>query len=54
MMEERRNLFLKMENDVRKKGLDRMISGYQGKGEELQFHVDKMKRFYLQPRTPIG
>lgn len=43
MMEERRNLLRKMENDVKKKGLNRMVEGYHGKGEELQFHVDKMK-----------
>ena len=43
MMEERRNLLQKMENDVKKKGFSRMVESYHGKGEELQFHVDKMK-----------
>ncbi len=43
IMEERRNLLKKMEDDNKKKGLSKMASSYQEKGEDIQFHVDKMK-----------
>jgi two-component system chemotaxis response regulator CheB len=32
-----------MEDDNKKKGLSKMASSYQEKGEDIQFHVDKMK-----------
>ncbi|CAM4309382.1 chemotaxis protein CheB [Gillisia hiemivivida] len=43
IMEERRTLLKKMEDDNQKKGLSKMASSYQEKGEDIQFHVDKMK-----------
>tara|TARA_R100000935_G_C2798658_1_gene149416 strand:- start:585 stop:1079 length:495 start_codon:yes stop_codon:yes gene_type:complete len=43
IMEERRNLLKKMEDDNKKKGLSKMASSYQEKGEDIQFHVDRMK-----------
>ncbi len=43
IMEERRNLLKKMEDDSLKKGFSTMAQGYQAKGRDLQFHVDKMK-----------
>ena len=42
-MEERRNLLKKMEDDSLKKGFSTMAQGYQEKGQNIQFHVDKMK-----------
>jgi two-component system chemotaxis response regulator CheB len=43
IMEERRNLLKKMEDDNSKKGLSKMAANYREKGEHIQFHVDKMK-----------
>ncbi|CAN5227081.1 chemotaxis protein CheB [soil metagenome] len=43
IMEERRNLLKKMEDDNNKKGLSKMAASYQEKGADIQFHVDKMK-----------
>lgn len=43
IMEERRNLLLKMENDHAKRGLARLASGYKEKADGIQVHVDKMK-----------
>jgi two-component system, chemotaxis family, protein-glutamate methylesterase/glutaminase len=43
IMEERRNLLKKMEDDNLKKGLSKMALNYQEKGRDIQFHVDKMK-----------
>jgi two-component system chemotaxis response regulator CheB len=43
IMEERRNLLKKMEDDGQRKGLSKMALSYQKKGQEIQFHVDKMK-----------
>ncbi|CAM3410134.1 hypothetical protein AEQU2_01806 [Aequorivita lipolytica] len=43
IMEERSNLLKKMEDDNNKKGLSRMAASYREKGEDIQFHVDKMK-----------
>lgn len=43
IMEERRNLLLKMQQDGQKKGLKKMAASYQEKGREIQFHIDKMK-----------
>ena len=43
IMEERRNLLKKMENDNAKKGLSKMAASYSEKGKQIQFHVDKMK-----------
>jgi two-component system chemotaxis response regulator CheB len=43
IMEERRNLLKKMEDDNQRKGLSKMALSYQEKGRDIQFHVDKMK-----------
>ncbi|MHA4806917.1 chemotaxis protein CheB [Flavitalea flava] len=43
IMEERRNLLKKMQEDSQKKGLIKMAATFQEKGEGIQFHVDKMK-----------
>ena len=43
IMEERRNLLKKMEDDHQKKGLSKIAASYHDKGGEIQFHVDKMK-----------
>lgn len=43
MMEERRNLLQKMENDTRNRGFSRIASDHQNKREELQVHIDKLK-----------
>jgi two-component system chemotaxis response regulator CheB len=43
IMEERRNLLKKMEDDNNKKGLSKMAASYQEKGEGIQIHVDRMK-----------
>jgi two-component system, chemotaxis family, protein-glutamate methylesterase/glutaminase len=43
IMEERRNLLKKMEDDNLNKGLSKMALSYQEKGRDIQFHVDKMK-----------
>jgi two-component system, chemotaxis family, protein-glutamate methylesterase/glutaminase len=43
IMEERRNLLKKMEDDSLRSGLSKMALSYQEKGRDIQFHVDKMK-----------
>ena len=43
IMEERRNLLMKMENDHAKKGLAVIAKNYKEKADEIQVHVDKMK-----------
>ncbi len=43
IMEERRNLLKKMEEDGQKKGLSTMASGYGSKKDEIQIHIDKLK-----------
>lgn len=43
IMEERRNLLLKLENDHAKKGLSTMAKSYKEKAAAIQIHVDKMK-----------
>ena len=43
IMEERRNLLMKMENDHAKKGLALIAKNYKEKADEIQGHVDKMK-----------
>jgi len=43
IMEERRNLFLKMETDHLKRGLSVMSKTYRTKADTIQEHVDKMK-----------
>lgn len=43
IMEERRNLLKKLQNDHAKKGLSAMAKGYKEKADNIQIHVDKMK-----------
>ncbi len=43
IMEERRTLLQKMEDDNMKKGFSQMAASYRDKGESIQVHVDKMK-----------
>lgn len=43
IMEERRNLLKKLENDHNKKGLSTVAKSYKEKADGLQKHVDKMK-----------
>jgi two-component system, chemotaxis family, protein-glutamate methylesterase/glutaminase len=53
IMEERRNLLKKMEDDNNKKGLVRMATSYQQKGENIQFHVDKMKEILYATQNTL-
>jgi two-component system chemotaxis response regulator CheB len=43
IMEERRNLLMKMQDDHSKKGLAIISKNYKEKADEIQGHVDKMK-----------
>jgi two-component system, chemotaxis family, protein-glutamate methylesterase/glutaminase len=43
MMEERKNLLTKMENDARLKGFSRFATQHQEKAAELQQHIENMK-----------
>ncbi|MBA2249202.1 MAG: chemotaxis protein CheB [Chitinophagaceae bacterium] len=43
IMEERRNLLNKMENDHAKRGLTKLATNYKEKAGDIQVHVDKMK-----------
>jgi two-component system, chemotaxis family, protein-glutamate methylesterase/glutaminase len=43
IMEERKNLMIKLENDYRRKGLATMSVFYKDKGEEMRIHIDKLK-----------
>lgn len=43
IMEERKNLLKKMEDDHAKRGLLNMAKNYKEKSDDLQVHVDKMK-----------
>ncbi len=43
IMEERRNLLMKMESEHAKKGLGLIAKNYKEKADEIQGHVDKMK-----------
>ncbi len=53
IMEERRTLLKKMEDDNARKGLLRMATSYQEKGKEIQFHVDKMKEILFATQAAI-
>lgn len=43
IMEERRNLLKKLEDDHAKKGLSTMAKSYKEKADDIQTHVDKLK-----------
>ncbi len=53
IMEERRTLLKKMEDDNNKKGLSKMATSYQEKGEDIQFHVDKMKEILFATQNTL-
>jgi two-component system chemotaxis response regulator CheB len=53
IMEERRNLLKKMEDDNQRKGLSKMALSYQEKGRDIQFHVDKMKEILYATQEAI-
>ncbi|MDZ4807760.1 MAG: chemotaxis protein CheB [Bacteroidota bacterium] len=53
IMEERRNLLKKMEDDNNKKGLSKMAASYQEKGDDIQFHVDKMKEILFATQNTL-
>lgn len=53
IMEERRNLLMKMETDHQKKGLSQMATSYREKGKEIQFHVDKMKEILFATQETL-
>lgn len=43
IMEERKTLLKKMEDDNTKRGFSTFAKSYKGKGDEIQKHIDKMK-----------
>ena len=43
IMEERKTLLKKMEDDHAKRGLSKLAKSYKEKAEDIQVHVDKMK-----------
>jgi len=53
IMEERRNLLKKMENDHTKKGLSTMAKGYKEKADGIQVHVDKMKEILFASQKSV-
>lgn len=53
IMEERRNLLKKMENDNSRKGLSKMAASYREKGESIQLHVDKMKEVLYATQNTV-
>ncbi|MFD3002114.1 hypothetical protein ACFS7Z_25885, partial [Pontibacter toksunensis] len=53
IMEERRNLFMKMENDHARKGLSTMAKSYHEKAEAIQGHVDKMKEVLFASQKSV-
>ncbi len=53
IMEERRTLLKKMEDDNNKKGLSKMGASYQEKGADIQFHVDKMKEILFATQNTL-
>ncbi|CAM4088914.1 chemotaxis protein CheB [Gillisia limnaea] len=53
IMEERRTLLKKMEDDNNKNGLSKMAASYQEKGEDIQFHVNKMKEILFATQKTL-
>lgn len=53
IMEERKTLLNKMETDNRKKGLSRSATSYKEKGDDIQFHVDKMKEILFNTQDTM-
>ncbi|AKQ45921.1 hypothetical protein TH63_10145 [Rufibacter radiotolerans] len=54
IMEERRNLFLKMEKDHARKGLSTLAKSYHEKAEAIQVHVDKMKEVLYASQKSVN
>lgn len=53
IMEERRNLLMKLQDDHAKKGLLTMAKNYKGKADEIQIHVDKMKEVLFASQKSV-
>lgn len=53
IMEERRNLLKKMEEDSAKKGFARMASGHREKKEDLQVHIDNLKEVLFATQKAV-
>lgn len=53
IMEERRNLLKKMEEDSEKKGYKRMASGYEEKKDELLVHIDNLKKVLFETKKAV-
>ncbi|MEO6814384.1 MAG: chemotaxis protein CheB [Ginsengibacter sp.] len=53
IMEERRNLLKKMEEDNNKRGLSRMATGYGAKKDELQVHIDNLKEVLFATKKAV-
>jgi two-component system chemotaxis response regulator CheB len=53
IMEERRTLLKKMEHDHEKKGFFSVAANFKTKGEDLQFHVDRMKEILLSTQRSL-
>lgn len=53
IMEERRTLLKKMEMDHGRNGLTKIASSYQEKGEDIQFHVDKLKEILFETQKTL-
>ena len=54
IMEERRNLLLKLADDHAKKGLASMAKNYKEKADDIQVHVDKMKEVLFASQKSVG
>ncbi len=53
IMEERRNLLKKMEEDANKKGYIRIASGHREKEEEIQVHIDNLKEVLFATQKAV-
>jgi two-component system chemotaxis response regulator CheB len=53
IMEERRNLLMKMETDHTKKGFSQLAKNYKQKAADIQVHVDKMKEVLFASQKSV-
>ena len=53
ILEERRNLLLKMETDNSKKGFSVMAKSYREKADDMQIHVDKLKEILFRSQKTM-
>ncbi len=53
IMEERRNLLMKMEDDHAKKGFSTLAKGYKEKADEIQIHVNKLKEVLFASQKSV-